>query len=73
MEDVYERPLVSVVEAASILGLSRAAVYRSIHKGDLPVPLLRISGVWRIPRAALKRLLAGEVTSVLVGGDESVA
>lgn len=53
------RPLVSVEEAGRILGLSRATMYRSIRKGDLPLPVLRISGRWRIPRAALDRLAAG--------------
>ena len=54
------RPLISVEEAASELGLSRSALYRSIHKGDLPVPLVKISGRWRIPRRALQRLIDGE-------------
>lgn len=65
---LQERPLVSVEEAATLMGLSRAAVYRSIHKGDLPVPLLQISGRWRIPRRAVERLIAGEVASSPPGG-----
>ena len=63
-----ERPLVSVGEAARLMGLSRAAVYRSIHKGDLPVPLLQISGRWRIPRRAVERLIAGELAGHLPEG-----
>lgn len=55
-----ERPLLSVEEAGEVLGLSRATMYRAIRRGDLPLPLLRISGRWRIPRRALERLLAGE-------------
>lgn len=58
--DVEERPLLSVEEAGDVLGLSRATMYRAIHKGDLPLPLLRISGRWRIPRRALERLVEGE-------------
>ncbi len=53
-------PLLSVAEAADLLGHSRSSLYRSIHKGDLPLPLLRISGRWRIPRRAVERLLDGD-------------
>lgn len=56
-----DRPLLSVEEAAELLGHSRSSLYRSIHKGDLPLPLLRISGRWRIPRRAVERLVAGEM------------
>lgn len=62
-----ERPLLSVEEAGEFLGLSRATMYRSIRRGDLPLPLLRISGRWRIPRRALERLLAGEPVPVAEG------
>ncbi len=58
--DTGGRPLVSVEEAGLVLGLSRATMYRSIRKGDLPVPLLRISGRWRIPRRALERLVESD-------------
>jgi excisionase family DNA binding protein len=66
-----DRPLISVEEAAGELGLSRSALYRSIHKGDLPIPLVKISGRWRIPRRALQRLIDGEsplVPAVSAGG-----
>jgi hypothetical protein len=36
-------PLVSVEEAAELPGYSRLSLYRSIHKGDLPLPLIRIA------------------------------
>jgi excisionase family DNA binding protein len=54
-------PLLSVEEAAELLGQSRSSLYRSIHKGDLPLPLVRMSGRWRIPRRAVERLVAGEL------------
>lgn len=60
VEAAVDRPLLSVEEAGVVLGLSRATMYRSIRKGDLPLPLLRISGRWRIPRRALERLVAAE-------------
>ena len=55
------RPLVSVEEAAELLGQSRSSLYRSIARGDLPLPLVKINGRNRIPRMAVDRLVAGEV------------
>jgi len=51
----------SVEETAEMLGQSRSSLCRSIHKGDLPLPLLRIAGRWRIPRRAVERLVDGDV------------
>ena len=62
-----DRPLLSVEEAGEVLGLSRATMYRSIRRGDLPLPLLRISGRWRVPRRALEKLINGE--TVTASGD----
>ena len=53
------KPLLSVEETAVLLGQSRSSLYRSIEKGDLPLPAFRISGRWRIPRRAVERLLDG--------------
>src|SRR4051794_28162534 len=55
------RPLLSVEEAAELLGQSRSATYRAIEKGDLPLPVFRISGRYRIPRRAVELLLEGVV------------
>ena len=54
-------PLVSVDEAAVLLGSSRSSVYRSIERGDLPLPVFRINGRLRIARRAVERLVAGEL------------
>jgi excisionase family DNA binding protein len=59
-----QKPLLSVEETALILGRSRSALYRSIHKGDLPLPLYRIAGRYCIPRRAVERLLAGDVEAL---------
>ncbi|MGH9107100.1 MAG: helix-turn-helix domain-containing protein [Acidimicrobiales bacterium] len=53
-------PLVSVDEAALLLGASRSSVYRSIERGDLPLPVFRINGRLRIARRAVERLIARE-------------
>ncbi|MGH9121671.1 MAG: helix-turn-helix domain-containing protein, partial [Acidimicrobiales bacterium] len=53
-------PLLSVEEVAILLGASRASIYRSIERGDLPLPVFKINGRLRIARRAVERLLAGE-------------
>jgi excisionase family DNA binding protein len=55
------KPLLSVEETAILLGQSRSSIYRAIDKGDLPLPVVKISGRWRVPRRAVERLLEGEV------------
>ncbi len=54
------RPLLSVNEAAILLGQSRSALYRSIHAGDVPFRVVRMAGRYRIPRRAVERFLEGE-------------
>jgi predicted DNA-binding transcriptional regulator AlpA len=55
------KPLLSVEETALLLGESRSAVYRSIQRGDLPLPVFRLNGRLRVPRRAVERLLAGDL------------
>lgn len=54
------RPSLSVDEAAILLGQSRASLYRSIDRGDLPLPVFKINGRLRIARCAVERVLEGE-------------
>src|SRR3984957_8111452 len=63
----FSRPLLSVEEAAILLGESRSSLYRSIERGDLPLPVFTINGRLRIARRAVERLLAGEPPSGLQG------
>lgn len=44
----------SVAEAARLLDLSEATVYRAVWRGDVPVVRLSENGAIRIPRAALE-------------------
>lgn len=62
------KPLLSVEEAAILLGESRSSVYRSIDRGDLPLPVFRINGRLRIPRRAVERLIDGELPLVAMEG-----
>lgn len=54
------RPLLSVDEAAILLGSSRSSIYRSIERGDLPIPVFKINGRLGIARATIACLLEGE-------------
>jgi excisionase family DNA binding protein len=62
------KPLLSVEEAATLLGESRSSVYRSIERGDLPLPVLKINGRLRIARRAVERLLDGELPALAEEG-----
>ncbi len=53
------KALLSVDEAAEMLGQSRSSLYRAIHNGEAPFPVYKL-GTFRIPTVALQRLLNGE-------------
>jgi excisionase family DNA binding protein len=54
--NVKTEPLfLRISEAARLLAMSRSAAYAAIRAGQLPS--VRVAGKWRIPRAALERLL----------------
>lgn len=55
------KPLLSVEQTAVLLGESRSSLYRSIERGDLPLPVFRLNGRLRIPRRAVERLMEGEL------------
>jgi len=73
--DLNRKPLLSVDETAVLLGASRASVYRSIERGDLPIPVFKLNGRLRIARCAVDRLLSGEVSPTceegIVKGDKA--
>ena len=56
------KPLVSVEEAAVLLGETRSTLYRAIKDGNFPIPVHRIGSRIRIPRRSIERFLAGEVS-----------
>jgi excisionase family DNA binding protein len=55
------KALLSVEEAAALLGVTRDTVYRAIKAKTLPVPVYVIGKRMRIPRLAIDRLLEGAV------------
>ena len=54
----------SVESAASQLGISRSLAYRLAREDRLPVRILRIGKLYRVPRAELSRVL-GETPNVV--------
>lgn len=67
-----QKPLLSVEEAAELLGQSRSSLYRAISRGDLPLPVVT-NGRYRIPRLAVDRLLAGDPVVLGAAGAVSSA
>ncbi len=67
------KPLLSVSEAALLLGVDRSTLYRAIRQGQAPsIPTARVGRRMRIPRRAIERLLAGELgKDANQGTDES--
>ena len=50
-----ERATLSVVETASIMGVSKNVAYEAVRRGE--IPSIRLGGRILVPRAALERLL----------------
>ena len=42
-----------------MLGIHRCTLYRSIERGDFPLPLFQINARWRVPRKAVEALIDG--------------
>ncbi len=55
-----QKPLLSVDEAAIMLGITRSTAYRAIKTKSFPLPVIKLGGHLCIPRASLDRLLNGE-------------
>lgn len=54
------KPLLSVEETSVLLGESRSSVYRSIERGDFPLPVFKLNGRLRVPRRAVERFIDGD-------------
>ena len=53
------KPLLSVDEAAILLGETPSTLYRATKAGNVPLPIFKIGQRIRIPRRSVERLLAG--------------
>ncbi len=56
---VGAKPFLSIEETALLVGESRSTLYRSIQRGEFPLPVVRFGGRLRVPRRAVDRLLEG--------------
>lgn len=56
LPDPWVTPVVSIEQAARLVGMSRAAAYRAVAGGELPT--ISLAGRRVVPVAALYRLLA---------------
>jgi excisionase family DNA binding protein len=54
------KPLLSVDEAAIMLGITRSTAYRAIKNGSFPVQVFKVGGHLCIARVSIERLLNGE-------------
>ena len=50
------KPSVACWRQRSCSARASSSIYRSIEKGDLPIPVFKIAGRYRIPRLAVDRL-----------------
>jgi excisionase family DNA binding protein len=57
--------LVTVTQAAQILGISRSTLYAGIRTGSSAVRPVRVGKQWLVPRAALERLIQGRVSGAV--------
>jgi predicted DNA-binding transcriptional regulator AlpA len=64
------KPLLSVEETAILLGESRSSVYKSIERGDFPLPVFKLNGRLRLSRRAVERFIEGDYpfTAPVVAG-----
>lgn len=67
------KALISIDEAAILIGISRSTAYRAIATDSFPVPIIRVGGRWRVSREALRRLIDGEEPTLAIGNDRSAA
>jgi excisionase family DNA binding protein len=51
--------LLTVGQAAKLLGVGRSTLYDGIRSGESDVPVLRVGKQWRVPLAAVERIVAG--------------
>ncbi len=64
-----ERATATIGEVAVALGIARSTAYELAKTDRLPVPILRLGRRMVVPRAALDRVLAGEVAARSLTGD----
>lgn len=62
LPDPASRPCITADEAFAHLGIERNTGYRAIRAGTFPLPVIRVGRVIRVPTAALRSLLLGDLS-----------
>jgi predicted DNA-binding transcriptional regulator AlpA len=65
------RALVGIDEAAVLLGEDRSTLYRSIKRGDFPLPVVTINGRMRVPRRMIEELMTGAPSGIALALNQS--
>lgn len=65
------RLTLTIEEVAAALGIDRSTAYDLAAHDDLPVPVIRLGRRVVVGRAALERVLAGEVLGREGSGDDA--
>ena len=53
--------LLTVAQAAAVLGIDPSTAYGLIRRHDFPVPVIKIGARWKVPAAPLEQLVAGAI------------
>ncbi len=56
-----ESKTLSVTDAAQMLGVSKNLAYKLVAEGNFPAPIIRLGRRIVVARAAVEKLLSGEV------------
>jgi excisionase family DNA binding protein len=56
--------LLTIPQLASMVGLHASTLYRSLDRGEFPLPLIKLGGRIRVSRAAAERLIQGAAPPV---------
>ena len=65
------RLTLTIEEVAAALGIDRSTAYDLAARDDLPVPVIRLGRRLVVGRAALERVLAGDVLAREGSGDDA--
>jgi hypothetical protein len=67
MTTITKPPTIDVVRAAELFGIGRSGAYEAAARGELTegVPVLRIGSRYRVPVAAIERVLGVDLADLL--------
>jgi excisionase family DNA binding protein len=54
------KPLLTIREVAELVGVDPSTLYRTISRGDFPVPIVGFGDRIKVPRVAVEKLIYGD-------------